>query len=202
MWVGAETLRELGREAWKQDRGDGWQACRPWLTLESPRPVSCWAPWLREPPRIRLCAREPEAAHSDPPRSRLCLLSNRLHPCPTDQWIQVSGPLLPQIPELSPPQAPEHPASVAPPFPLPACFLASLASPLKEAPQLQPRVLASLRVTVFCPLCQESPLSAAAVPSSRVSPPKVQVCFHLLSFQQRTVEWAGRVLRRLHSRRV
>ena len=48
MWVGAETLRELGREAWKQDRGDGWQACRPWLTLESPRPVSCWAPWLRE----------------------------------------------------------------------------------------------------------------------------------------------------------
>lgn len=120
--------------------------------------MSCWARWLREPPRIRLCTCEPGTAHSDPPRS--------LHPCPADQWSRVSGPLLPQIPELSPPQAPEHPASVVPPFPLPALFLASLAPPLKEAPQLQPGVLASLRPQGSAPMPESPPLEASVSPPS------------------------------------
>lgn len=186
VWVGADTLRGLRREAWTA----GLQ------TMAVPRvSESCvlLGRVAERAPRIRLCAREPGTAHSDPPRSCLCLLSDRLHPCPADPWSQVSGPLLPQVPELSPPQAPEHLASVEPPFPLPALFLASLAPPLKEASQPQLGVLPSPRVTVFCPPCQESPLWVATVPSSRVSlpspPPKFRSVFTCYRFGRE--QWSG-----------
>ena len=172
VWVGADTLRELRREAWTA----GLQTMAVLRVSESCVLLGRVA---ERAPRIRLCAREPGTAHSDPPRSCLCLLSDRLHPCPADLWSQVSGPLLPQVPELSPPQAPEHLASVALPFPLPALFLASLAPPLKEASQPQLGVLASLRVTVFCPPCQESPLWVPRVSSLGGNSPLESSVSHL-----------------------